>query len=374
MIKIYHFISDTNVGGAGKLLCNQIKHMQTKNFEITVVLPQDSALKNELSNLSCKIIESKHGADQSFSVPATLEAYEILKRDKPNIVHSHGSLSSRIAATACGIKSRIFTKHCAFSPSRSAQNPIIKMAFGTANNMLSTSTIAVADCAKQNLIKRGCDKKSIITVINGADPVRLLSNSEKCFLKVQYGLSDKNFVITIVARLVKNKDQATFLRAAAICKKYYPELRFFIVGDGAQKNALLTLCHQLNIEDIVHFTGFCNDVAPILNITNLVVNCSCESETSSLALSEAMSIGIPCIASDCGGNVHMVKNTINGLIFQAKNADALAFAIIRLYRDKELYKKCSTGALRRYNEEFSAHKMAQKMVSIYKNEYSKNKK
>lgn len=248
------------------------------------------------------------------------------------------------------------------------------MVVGLISNSLSTSMIAVADSAKQNLIDMGCNKRKISTVINGVEPIRITSPEEIDYLNSRYGLTKNNFIISIIARLEECKGHKTFLQAAQICKKHYPNFRFFIVGDGSQKNYLKQLSHKLDIDDIVHFAGFCEDVSPILNITDVNVNCSVGTETSCLALSEGMSLGIPSVASDYGGNTHMVKNTVNGLIFPAENAEALAMALIRLYRDEELYAKCSLGALRRFHEEFNAAIMSKKMADFYKVEYLRHKK
>ena len=84
-----------------------------------------------------------------------------------------------------------------------------------------------------------------------------------------------------------------------------------------------------------------------------------------------MSLGIPAVVSDFGGNTHMVKNGEDGLVFPTKNAESLAICLIRLYRDKELYKKMSEKALARYDSEFTAKAMSDKMAQIYVDEYNK---
>ena len=111
---------------------------------------------------------------------------------------------------------------------------------------------------------------------------------------------------------------------------------------------LKALSSELGLDDVVCFTGFREDVATIFYITEVNVNCSYRSETSSLSLSEGMSLGIPSVVSDCGGNTYMVKNCENGLIFPMENEEALAMALIRLYCDRELYKKFSANAYGRY--------------------------
>ena len=141
------------------------------------------------------------------------------------------------------------------------------------------------------------------------------------------------------------------------------------MGDGTIRGELEALSRKLKIDKSVYFLGFVNDVAPIYNITDVNVNCSYGTETSSLALSEGMSIGLPAVASGYGGNPHMVNDGVNGLIFPARNEKALAEVLIKLYTDTELYQKCSQGAKRRYNEEFTARAMTEKMAQIYRKEY-----
>lgn len=373
MIKILHFITDTNIGGAGNLLYQQIKGLDCQKFSIYVALPHNSALIKKLSKLPCIIIKCKYGANTSFSMESMKENYQIIKKIRPDIVHSHGSLSSRIASTALKIPCRIFTRHCAPQPPNLYKNPIVKYAFGITNYLLSTKAIASAECAKQNLIEMGCNKEQIVTIINGVPPCRILTDDEKAFLRAKYGLTKDNFIISYFARIEKYKGHKTLLDAAKICKKYYPNFRFFIVGTGSFETKLKNYSNKIGISDIVHFTGFCEDVSPIFNITDINVNCSYVSETASLSLSEGMSLGIPSVVSNIGGNPYMIKNTVNGLVFPARNTDALAMALIRLYRDKELYKKCSHGALTRYQEELNDKIMCKKMTEFYLREYKQSK-
>lgn len=373
MIKILHFITDTNVGGAGRLLCNQIKNMAWNDFEISVALPKSSALLKELRGLPCSVIGCEHACDVSFSLDSVIEDYKIIKKVHPDIVHSHASLSSRIAASALGVPSRIFTRHCAFPVPSVMKSPMVSSILGACQGILSTHIIAVADAAKENLLDMGCNERMISTVINGVEPISILDSDKKSYLRAINGLDEGNFVVSIFARLEKYKGHRTLLDAAAICLKHFPDFRFFIVGDGSERDNLMNMARELKIEDFVHFLGFCEDISPILNITDVNVNCSYGTETSSLALSEGMSLGIPCVASNYGGNPHMVKNCINGLLFQTNNADALASCLIRLKCDKALYKECSAGAYKRYREEFNAQIMSQKMIELYVKEYQRHK-
>ena len=183
MIKILHFITDTNIGGAGKLLFNQIKSINTKVFRIYVALPSSSALISQLEDLPCTIIKCEYMSDRSISINGIIESFAIIKKIKPDIVHSHASLSSRISSSLLSVPSRITTKHCAFPLPEYMKFPIVKKFIYFSNSLLSTKIIAVASTAKEDLINIGIDQKMIVTVINGVERVRTIGENEKQFIK-----------------------------------------------------------------------------------------------------------------------------------------------------------------------------------------------
>lgn len=365
MIKIFHFITDTNVGGAGKLLINQLKNMDMTGLDVTVVLPHGSRLAEMLKGLPCKVLEAEHCADRSFSLESVAEDMRIIKKHRPDIVHSHASLSSRIAATLLGTQARIHTRHCVFPLPAAFKNPIGRTVCGLGNNILSTKMIACAESVKNELVDMGCDENKISVILNGSDPIVRSSPRERSAIRKELSFSDSDFVVGICARLEEYKGHKTFLKAAAICKRQYPAFKFLVIGDGSQRQELMGFCESLGLSRDVRFTGFASDVSPFLNALDVNVNCSYISETSSLALSEGMSLGIPSVVSDLSGNTEMVNNCFNGFVFKRKDHEALAICLIRLYRDPKLYKRLSENALERYLSEFTAKAMAKKMRDVY---------
>ena len=143
-----------------------------------------------------------------------------------------------------------------------------------------------------------------------------------------------------------------------------------IVGKGSQSAELKGLADALGISKNVMFCGFASDVTPYLNCFDVNINCSRGTETSSLALSEGMSIGLPCIASDWGGNPYMVKDGYNGFIFPTDDFLSLAKSIERLASDKELYKRMSKNSYERFCDELTAEKMTQRTEELYSRLYT----
>ena len=102
-----------------------------------------------------------------------------------------------------------------------------------------------------------------------------------------------------------------------------------------------------------------------MNAVDLNVNCSIGTETSSLALSEGMSIGRAAVVSDYGGNGAMVENDVSGVVVPRANADALAAALTELENDRERLSRMSEAALRRYNERFTPQRMTRELEEFY---------
>ena len=102
-----------------------------------------------------------------------------------------------------------------------------------------------------------------------------------------------------------------------------------------------------------------------MNIVDINVNCSTGTETSSLALSEGMSLGIPSVVSDYGGNPYMVCHGINGFVCPQGEYLKMAEYIKLLIDDKKLYLNMSLEALRRFENELNAQAMTKETNRLY---------
>ena len=102
-IRILHVISDTNIGGAGKLLLNLSKCIDKNKFELVFAVPQGSKLKIELKKEG-RVYSFLGKGDKSADILAVPSICRIIKGVRPNIVHTHSSISGRIAAIISGIK------------------------------------------------------------------------------------------------------------------------------------------------------------------------------------------------------------------------------------------------------------------------------
>lgn len=364
-IKVVHVLSDTNIGGAGTLLYNTMVCGDSERFEYVVVLPEGSRLVERLSRLKCRVLTVRGGRDRSFDASAVREYVRLLKRERPDILHTHASLAARLAGRLSRVPVCIYTRHCVFPLKPWQKSEPFRFAFRHASRMLSDRVIAVAEVARDQMIEMGMDRAQIEVIINGVLPVRSCRASELDELRQALGLQKEHFVVGMSARLEEYKGQGTLLRAAAMCREQAPDMRFLLLGDGSCAAHYRALARELGLEDRVIFAGFVEDIAPYYGIMSVNVNASFGTETSSLALSEGMSVGVPCVASRYGGNPHMVTEGENGFLFEAKDHAELAQALLHLYNDPALLARLSEGARRHYRERFGAERMTHQLERTY---------
>ena len=363
LIRVLHVISDTNIGGAGVHLCNLLSCIDRSLFDVSVCLPKNSLLAPRIRALGVPVIETAHGADRSADLYAIPELMGILRRQKPHILHTHSALYARLAGLFCRVPISISTRHCA--DIKVHPTLLQQLAVRELEQLIGGHTIATANYVKDVIISSGVPKKKIHVIHNGSRPLPYLSDGDKEKLRRKWGLSPDEFTVGIVARLEKGKGHDTFLRAASLCLSKNPNIRFFVVGDGSLDAHLRSLACQLGLGDRVLFTGFQADIAPIMNILHLNVNCSERSETSSLSLSEGMSVGTVPIVSRCGGNPYMAGFGENGAVFPIGDATALANIILSLERNRDHLSLLSQACQSRFQKDFTAEKMTKQVQTLY---------
>ena len=370
--KIIEVSTDTNIGGAGKCLITLLKNFDYDKFDVKVILPPDSLLKAEIEALGIGVTEVSGIAEKSLDINSIKALRKIFKEEKPDIVHTHASMSARIAARQAGA-GVIYTRHSVFPQPRKLTTFPGKQINGFINNYYRDGIIAVADAAKDNLTDTGVDAGKIKVILNGVDGLKPVTDEQKCIIHRRFGVEDGEKVISIVARLEDIKGHKYFIEAAEMLVDEGVNAKFIIAGTGSYENELKAMVKRLHLEKSVIFTGFITDVDKLMSITDIQVNASYGTEATSLALLEGMSIGVPAVVSDFGGNPGVIKDGKNGYVVPKQNSAALKKGIERLLCDDERYNIMSAISKEMFNSTFTAEAMTRNTEEFY-NEIIERKK
>ena len=356
MKKILQVLTDTNIGGAGIYLLNYLSARNRTDFETVVVLPRGAALRAPIEKTGVRVIEAENIADCSYSNAATRELCAIFRKEKPALVHTHASLSARIAARKCAIPI-VNTRHCLEEAKPFPKN----LLYRALNNFLSDRVIAVSHAVEENLLRDGISEKKLCMIYNGIPPQPHYSDEERTAFRKEFDLD--GVCVGIVARLEPVKNHELFLCAAEEAAKSDPSLLFIIAGDGSLSEILREKAKELAPHAKVRFLGQIDSVSRLFCALDIVVLTSIH-EALSLSLIEAMAQKKAVISTRSGGPEELITQGENGFLCD-HTKDSLAKAIVTLARDETLRRRFGEAGQKRAKD-FTAEKMARKIEDVYR--------
>jgi glycosyltransferase involved in cell wall biosynthesis len=162
--------------------------------------------------------------------------------------------------------------------------------------------------------------------------------------------------VVFVGRLEHQKNLPCLLEAVAMLGGRGVPSRVRLAGDGRQRRELARLASRLGVA--VEFLGILPhpQLPALLNGADAFVMPSF-SEGHPKALIEAMSCGLPCVASDCAGNRSLITHEVNGLLFDPRRPADLADQLGRIFRDRELVKCLGHNARRSVAEQLAVDRV-----------------
>ncbi|OOB79407.1 MAG: hypothetical protein BEN19_07635 [Epulopiscium sp. Nuni2H_MBin003] len=361
MIKVLHVCSDTNIGGAGKYLLNLFQSASS-TVDLFFLLPRHSKLAEVLKNAGAKVIELNITADKSLAIKDVYKISRLINRLNPDIVHTHASLTSRLCSKLCN-KKVIYTRHYVDALDVNTQE--VSRFKKAVNNALCDGVIGVANETLDVILKMGIDKDKVKIILNGVAPINMYSVEEKDNIKHKYNIPNDKMVILLLSRLSKEKGADIFVDVVGKIVETNKNVIAIIAGTGKEEQNIRDLIEQKGMTQYIRQVGFIENVAEVLNITDVILNTSI-TEAQSLSLCEAMSLGIPAVATNTGGNPSLIKHDYNGYIGDVGNITQLAFFTNKLLNDDIIYKTMSQNALKEFKSHHISTIMSKQTEEFYK--------
>lgn len=291
---------------------------------------------------------------------SAVKLYEAYVRQfgKPDLIHAHSILRGGIGASA--IKERfgvpfVVTEHAsAFNRNlvRDKEKDGLKRAFSEADAVICVGKGLLAQLEESGLIER----RSMVVVPNIVDT--------DYFTAPDAARREEPYWFVTVGMLTKNKGTADVLRAFAHAFQSKTSVRLAVVGDGPEREALVTLAEELGIRDQVEFRGQLSreDLRNNLWSANAYVHGSFY-ETFGLSLAEAMSTGLPVASTACGGPEEIVGPG-TGMLTPVGAPEALGQAMKQIRDEKSRFsaEEIRSSVVSRY----SRAAVCESLLSIYR--------
>lgn len=182
-------------------------------------------------------------------------------------------------------------------------------------------------------------------------------------VREELGLSTSNKLVLTVARLNEQKGYSLLIQAIPHIAKEFPEVRFVWVGDGEQREYLLTKVREYGVEDKVLLLGYRSDVTRLLKSADLFIFPTLY-EGHPNALLEAMAYGLKIVSSDASSIPETIKHKVHGLLFRTGDSCDLLESIRWAFKNQEEMQEMSHNAKLHLINDFSEDKMLKETFAI----------
>ena len=227
--------------------------------------------------------------------------------------------------------------------------------------------IAVSHATKDEMVHAGLPADLVSVIHNGIDTDAWVPNRASGSLRDELNLGQAFPVIGYVGRIMPEKDLETWLRAAALVAKKYPQARFVLVGegkDGATLGQLEQLAAELGIRDRIYFPGYRSDLLPVYAAFDLFLLTS-RREGLPNSILEAMAMGLPVVTADVGGVKELVVDGETGYVLPRGDAEGMARSLTTLVEDGSSRKRMGAAGRTRVEREFSFSTRLQRIEALY---------
>lgn len=355
-------VSDSlDVGGAERHVVGLGTALVLRGWSVTIACSLAGALTSEAGRAAVDVRPLLgYLVKRRVSPPYAWRLARLIRTGRFDVVHAHMYASAAASALAV-VGTRVplvLTEHSEANwrpgPTRWCSRHVYRRA---------AHVIAVSDSIRQRLTaKDGVPPERVTTIHNALLPLPEAHPWERSPLG---RVSDVGPVVGVVARLQREKGVQHFIEAAARIARQVPDARFVVVGDGPLKESLSGLAHCLGVRERIDFLGFHRDAAALMPDLDILVVPSL-SEGTPLVILEAMSAGIPVVASAVGGIPEQIRHGREGLLVPVGDAGALADAVLLLLQRPGLARQLGDAGRRRVDGCFSPQALVRRTEAVYR--------
>ena len=389
MPRVLMIINRLNLGGPAFHVAILSKYLQ-EGFEVLLLAgtKEDSEessdfIVKEMGLTFTRLKEMKRSINPFGDYRSYKEIRKIIKQFKPDIVHTHAAKAGalgRLAAFNEKVPVIVHTFHGHIF--HSYFHPLKSKIFLWIERYLakkSSAIIAISERQKKELTDhyKLCNPSKIKIIPLGFDLSRFRENIEskrKDFRK-KFFLEDDEIAVGIIGRLVPVKNHTLFINSAArILGNTSKKVRFFIIGDGESRSALLKEASMLGIDhsyypevkkksDLI-FTSWIKDVDVCISGLDIVALCSFN-EGTPVSLIEAQAGNKPIISTNVGGIENVVKDGETALLVNNNDFNDFHKTLLKLIEDDELRTRLGTNSWEFVKEKFHYTRLIREMSELY---------
>lgn len=370
MIRVLHIMSTVTGGGVERRRLSLAKAFKGTDFQMKLVGTLKSGnIAEQIEENGVEIIEIG-----DFNGPFHWEKHrkiqKIIDEFQPHIIHGAVYEGVTMAAINGFIKKVpiVLLEETSDPQNRSAKADFLLRLFSFVADRFIAIAPNVADYLR-NTAK--VSSKKVITINNGVEIPRQVSEQEIQSLKNQFSIKEDDLVIGTVGRLFNDHKKITDIIEAVHLLKDFDKIKLLIVGGGKDEELIRKKVIELGVHENVIFTGYQFDTAPFYKLMDVFCIAS-QREGFGLVAAEAMLHQLPVIATRVGGLQNVVVDGETGVLIQPHHPQEIAAAITRLYESADLREMFAANGYQRALENYTEERYVNDVIALYKDLLKKN--
>lgn len=362
-IKILHISKP--IGGVGTYIEILDKYLNSELYENIITYNKKEDIISDFLNKKMLLhVSLVRNISIINDIKATIEIYRIIKKEKPDIIHCHSSkagIVGRIVGKLTNIKT-VYTPHSYYYIGQKSLKRCFFMLIEKVIQYITGSNILA--CSKSeydrslNELKIPTDK---ITIWNNS----ISPSREKISLQTRLKF---NYICSI-ARPSTQKNLLLALKVFNLFHKSYPEVKYYIIGVGHYSNQLENIRKYIKdkkLDDAVKLIEWMDRNETLNMLKNALIYLSTSLyEGLPYSLIEALSFGVPIVATNCDGNKDLVDDGITGFLTNYE-PEYIFNKIKKIYTDMVKYKEFKENSLYKF-EKFNILKNINSLELYYRN-------
>ena len=366
-IKILHIQETIGSGGVERLRLSLAKHLDKNLFDqmFGCTFAVDN-IPDEIRAEGFKVVpigrlKSPFHWSQHKKVQKIIEEYQ------PDIIHGAVFEGVTMAAINGWLKKVpvIIIEETSDPQNRSWKGDLLMKLFSN----IADVAIGVSEGVTEEYLKGKLNLSSskAITINNGVALPRSISEDELNVARMQYGISESDFVIGSMGRMLQDSHKrfSDLIKSFAVFAENKINVKLLLVGDGPELEGYRKLVNSLGIKKKVIFAGYQSDVALHYQLMNVFALVSAR-EAFGLVLAEAMLNGLPIVATKVGGMKYIVEDQVTGFLVEPRNVNSITEKLVWLFSNSELAREMGEKGKLRAIQNFTEDMYVKKIEELYK--------
>jgi len=362
-LHILHSESASGWGGQEIRVFQESELLLERGHRVSLICQPESFLWNK-----CKTVNSPNFTSypllmkspaNPFSFAAVLK---ILKKAKPDIVHTHSSIDSWMVGTASRLLGLpvVRSRHISIPIKGIFPNNLL---YSFIPRKILTSGDAISEIVKS---VSGVKAENVKSVSAGVDFRRFDYKTSGQKIRDELGVKPDQTLVGKIGVIRGWKGYDYLLEAAPMVLKKYPDTRFVFVGRGPGFEQTKSIAKSLGLENVLTLLGHREDIPEIMAGLDIQVLASFTGEGTPQVIPQAFAMKTPLVATRVGSVPELLGQGERGILVEPKDSIDLAQGIIKLIENPDIKNENAKKAYEFCQKELGIDRMIDETISIYK--------